>query len=880
MAASAVAAAPVEASAQTYAVELQPHTFEAIPLSIGGPETTYSSSQFQGTGYTPTTLPITLPFNVEFYGQSYNLVTVVGNGTLSFGPATMGTGSGASDIDKRTIPSTTGVRHNFVAVWQDQLVCNNSPGGPLKSQVVTVGTKQAFVIQWTGCRRYASNSELFTAQVWLYENDSTIEVHYGPLSGTPAWSAGMGIENADGTDGTPGLGLSGTVCNPTCTAAQFPTDHRLVYTSGPSVTLDAVTVTPQPVNIGYPLTASALVTNQRSKAIQNATVRFWMGPSALIAQAQQIGTVTGVDIAGNSSISFPLSVDTSGLTPGTYYVIAEFDPAHAIFPVSDPGPVLASTPFTVKDPTAQLRVVAGSVNAPGWVESGGTFDVSWTMDNRDLLEAKGTEFQVVLSTDTNIDGTDRVIGTGYFALPFNGQISVTKTVTIPDDVADGAYYVGVWLDPSQAIPHVDRSGTKRMSVTPTTVGLELEIKTSELPGGRVGEAYSANLSATGGDNNYTWTVVAGTLPTGLSISKVGGVNKLSGTPSRSGVSTFTLQAASDRFTDTAIYTVEILPALVPLEMVTSGSLPNATLGSAYSVALTAHGGNPPYTWSIDSGTVPAGLSLSSDGRFGGTPMEQGSFPIFVKVTDATTSVTSLFTLDVGADPLVCTSVTGHAPVMAGVAIRPIPLMATGGVAPYRWSSSTGAVPGLDVSEAGEITGTPTTAGTYDWTVEVADSLTSAVRCHVALEVSEQPKETELVISTGSLPRGQVASSYLATLETTGFTGTVTWSMGEGTLPEGLLLTTAGTIQGVPSVSALDGGKTKTIRFEVVAVDSAQKEARATFDLELFDDRPATPPVKSTTKTVKGEGCQSTSGDAGLLALGLALGVATLVRRRS
>lgn len=49
------------------------------------------------------------------------------------------------------------------------------------------------------------------------------------------------------------------------------------------------------------------------------------------------------------------------------------------------------------------------------------------------------------------------------------------------------------------------------------------------------------------------------------------------------------------------------------------SLPGATIGVAYSATLTAHGGNPPYTWSIFSGSLPVGLSLSSAGVISGTP---------------------------------------------------------------------------------------------------------------------------------------------------------------------------------------------------------------------------------------------------------------------
>jgi len=868
-------AAPSSARAQAYTATLEPFAYEDMPITNGGNVT---NTNVKGWLYSPLKATVSLPFPVTFYGTTYSELTILGMGVVTFGATYSGVDVYPSGL--RDVPVATSSLHNFVAVWWGDIICNDGGGSTLGTQEVGTSPNRWFVIEWHACRIALVGTSSVSAQLWLPEDGGDFFVAYGPISGTTSASA-MGIENLDGTDGTPGISASGTNCNPNCVLADFPTGQRIVYSSGPpvpSVSLDAVSVTPQPVNIGHPMDVSAIVTNNRGADLEGAAVQLWLGPSTLISQAQPLGVVTGT-IPGNSSASLSLPVDTSALSPGTYFVIAEFDPFHEIFPADAPGPILASDPLLVKVPTAALRVLGGTVNAPGWVASGGTFDVSWDMDNRDLLEATSARFTIVLSTDSNVDASDRVIDAGYFSLGAGKQLTVAKPVTLPDDVPDGTYFVGVWLDPAEEIPHVDRTGNKRMSVTPTTVGLELDITTSELPGGRVGEAYSANLAATGGDNAYTWTVVAGSLPAGLSIVGSGGVNRIAGTPNKAGVSTFTLQAASDRFTDTATYSVEILPAIVPLEVLTGGNLPNATLGRGYSVILEAHGGTPPYLWSIDSGTTPAGLTLSPDGRFGGTPIEQGSFPIFVRVADAAgAGVTSLFTLDVIAEPLVCENVTGHAPVMAGEAIHPIRLMATGGVAPYRWSTVSGAVPGLVVSAAGEISGTANVAGTYDWALEVADAQTSTVRCHVTLSVTEQPKETDLVISTTSLPRGQVTDSYEATLEATGFTGTVTWSMGiDGVLPEGLLLTSSGTILGVPSPTSLGTEKVRTFRFEVVATDAAQKEARATLEIELFDDRPPVEPVVST-KTEKKGGCQSGSGDAGLLALGLALGMATLVRR--
>src|SRR5438552_1165340 len=82
---------------------------------------------------------------------------------------------------------------------------------------------------------------------------------------------------------------------------------------------------------------------------------------------------------------------------------------------------------------------------------------------------------------------------------------------------------------------------------------------------------------------------------------------------------------------TAILTVN---ASIPPLQVASSQLPGGTAGSAYSATLSASGGTSPYSWSVSSGTLPTGLSLSSSGTLSGTPTVAGAFPFTVAVKDA------------------------------------------------------------------------------------------------------------------------------------------------------------------------------------------------------------------------------------------------------
>jgi len=69
--------------------------------------------------------------------------------------------------------------------------------------------------------------------------------------------------------------------------------------------------------------------------------------------------------------------------------------------------------------------------------------------------------------------------------------------------------------------------------------------------------------------------------------------------------------------------------------ITTSSLPPATVGAAYTATLTASGGTPPYTWTLASGSLPAGLTLPADGTGSwGTPTGSGSSTFTIEVTDS------------------------------------------------------------------------------------------------------------------------------------------------------------------------------------------------------------------------------------------------------
>ncbi len=168
---------------------------------------------------------------------------------------------------------------------------------------------------------------------------------------------------------------------------------------------------------------------------------------------------------------------------------------------------------------------------------------------------------------------------------------------------------------------------------PPTPVLPLVIDPSALPAAVINVPYSVTLRAAGGVPPYTWAMASGTLPPGLSISS-GGV--ISGTPTTLGSTTFKIQVTDVQTPIQAVDTAtKSITVNQPLAISTT-SLTNGTVGVPYSGSITATGGVPPYTWSIISGTLPAGLTLAANGVITGTPTTQESQTFTVQASDSQT----------------------------------------------------------------------------------------------------------------------------------------------------------------------------------------------------------------------------------------------------
>ena len=307
------------------------------------------------------------------------------------------------------------------------------------------------------------------------------------------------------------------------------------------------------------------------------------------------------------------------------------------------------------------------------------------------------------------------------------------------------------------------------------------------PEGVVGVAYSTSLVASGGVTPYSWSIVAGTLPAGLSISPTTGV--IGGIPTAMGTSNFTVQVKDSLGAiATAAASITINS---PLSI--TNSLPNGTVGVAYSASINATGGTTPYMCSITAGTLPAGLSMSGC-TVSGTPTTAGTSTVTVKVTDSSTpaqNVSANETIVISPTQLNLTNTLPNGQV--GVAYS-ANITASGGTTPYS-CAITGALPaGLSLS-ACTVSGTPTVAGSATVTVKVTDSGNPAQNASQLETIVIAPAALAI---TNTLPNGQVGVVYSANITASGGTTPYTCSI-TGTLPAGLSLTGC-TVSGTPTAS--------------------------------------------------------------------------------
>lgn len=338
------------------------------------------------------------------------------------------------------------------------------------------------------------------------------------------------------------------------------------------------------------------------------------------------------------------------------------------------------------------------------------------------------------------------------------------------------------------------------------------------PIGEVGKLYHFELPGHGGCDTqpYKFVVESGHLPPGLKIGGLPHVNLtglVDGIPTEPGIYT-----AWIALRDLCGASSELLFTFTIWERrwgIATQSLKPAAAGSPFSEQLDVQGVPSTTQWELESGTLPPGLTLSSDGVLSGTPTAVGSSTFTLKATGFAKDFSGT-RVDLRQFTLAVTEALS-ARISRRVAEVGVPfratLSATGGQGPYSWSAA-GLPTGVSLAD-GVLTGTPTTAGSARGQVTVTDANGSAKTTDVVFVVLRR-----VAIATRSLPDATAGHAYSVKLATAGGAKPFRWSVSGKGLPSGLKLNPrTGVIAGIPATS---GAAKLTVRVRDAAGGGATR----------------------------------------------------------
>ncbi|MBQ3399270.1 MAG: putative Ig domain-containing protein [Synergistaceae bacterium] len=275
--------------------------------------------------------------------------------------------------------------------------------------------------------------------------------------------------------------------------------------------------------------------------------------------------------------------------------------------------------------------------------------------------------------------------------------------------------------------------------------------------------------------------------------------------------------------------------------ITTNTLPSATAETAYTAQLEATG-DTPITWSVYSGSMPAGLSFSGSGAISGTPTTAGTYIFTVKAANSAGENTKTFTLEISPAPvpvlpLVIFPELAKVNVTAGASID-ISFGAENNSGIVTWTLGT--VPsGITIAPSTTVyatqnntvmryTVTAAVIGTYSTTVTAADASGKSATATLSVVVSAPSVTAPTIITPSDLGTFNVGDSVYVQLQAIG-TPPYTWglSAASGSLPDGVQLDDlAGLIWGTANTAG-------TYTFTATASNSAGSDSRE-FTLTIVD----------------------------------------------
>ncbi|WP_332676496.1 putative Ig domain-containing protein [Brevundimonas sp.] len=678
--------------------------------------------------------------------------------------------------------------------------------------------------------------------------------------GTPASVAAPGLP----TNGS--VNVAGTAITYTPNAGYAGPDsftYTATNTGGTSAPATVtVTVNPPPAPI-----AGAVSVTVAANSSNNAVTLSLTGGTATSVATPGLPTHGTVSIAG-TAITYTPTAGYSGADSFTYTATnlgGTSAPATVTVTVSAPTLTLSALTTTGQVTAAYSDTVVASLGtAPytysvtagalppglglttagvlsGTATASGTFN--FTVTASDVYGATGARaYAIVISPPTVV-----ITSPGAGALPaVEAYGAYSETLTATGGVGPNTLAVTAGALP----PGISLSSSGVLSGTPTTPGVynftvtPSDSSASPGPYSGPGVAYSITVTApvialspgagaltarttalgftetftaTGGIGPYAFSLTAGGLPPGISLSS-GGV--FSGTPTSSGTYNFTITAEdSHGFTGANAYSVTVSDPTIAIASPAAGALPSVEAYGSYSQTFTATGGIGPHSFALSAGALPPGLALTNGGVLSGAPTTPGTFNFSLTASDSSgapgpfVSAPVAYSITVTAPAIVLSPAAGALTSRTTALAFTETFTATGGVGPYSFSHTAGALPpGVSLSSGGVFSGAPTAAGTYNFTVTAEDSHGFTGSTNWSVTVAD-PVVTVTSPATGALPSVEAYGAYSQTFAATGGIGPRSFALAAGALPPGLGLTSGGVLSGAPTTPG-------TYNFSVTGSDSS------------------------------------------------------------
>ncbi len=268
--------------------------------------------------------------------------------------------------------------------------------------------------------------------------------------------------------------------------------------------------------------------------------------------------------------------------------------------------------------------------------------------------------------------------------------------------------------------------------------------------------------------------------------------------------------------------------------ITTTSLGGGTQGIPYSATLSASGGTTPYAWSLASGSLPSGLTLSPGGTISGTPTVAGTSNFTVSVSDSsspTQTATQVESITVTQKPPPTPTLTAvspsSGPIAGGTTVTITGTNLTGAAAVD--FGPTAATNLSCTSTQCSVTSPAGAAGIVDVTVTTSGGTSAKTS---ADQFTYSSGSSPVSITTTSLPPATVGTAYSTTLSSSGGTPPYSWSVTSGSLPTGLSLSASGTITGTPTAGYSGACNPLLSGFTVTVADSSSPAGSASLQLCL------------------------------------------------